>query len=96
MSALEACECTGVSSCLFPTLWVVKKEGSISRQNLVRLQSSPAFPEVGGPSGSAVVAEDDCGIIGSGEGPGEGEVLEVLWSDAGYGQLFPRLSNQRC
>lgn len=74
----------------------MKKEGSISHQNLVQLQSSPAHPEVGGPSGSAVVAEDDRGVIGSAEGPGEGEVLEVLWSDAGYGQLLPRLSNQPC
>ena len=79
---------------MFLTLWVVKKEGSFTHQNLVLLQSSTALPEVGGPSGTAVVAEDDCGIIGSGEGPGEGEVLEVLWSNAGYGQLSPCLSNQ--
>lgn len=81
---------------MFLTLWVVKKEGSISHQNSVLLQFNLALPEVGGPSGSVVVAEDDCGVIGSGEGPGEGEVLEVLWSDAGYGQLLPRLSNQPC
>lgn len=80
---------------MFLTLWVVKKEGSISHQNSVLLQFNPALPKVGGPSGLADIAKDDLGvIIGSSEGPGEEKVLEVLWSHARDGQLSPCLSNQ--
>lgn len=33
-------------------------------------------------SSPAVVSHDNCGFTGRGEGPGEGEVQETVWTDA--------------
>lgn len=88
VSALQTWKGACICSRVFLPVWLVKHKRSISQQKQVLVQFSLFLPQVKSVSGPAVVSHDNCGLTRWGEGPGEGEILETVRTDARDGQLM--------
>lgn len=84
--ALQAWEGASVRPRVFLSVWLVKQKRSVSHKKLVLVQLGLTLPQVKGVSCFRVISQDDCGLTGRGEGPGEGEILQTLRGDAWDGQ----------
>ena len=91
VSALQAGEGAGVRPGVFLAVWLVQQKRSVPQQKQVLVQVSLALPLVHGVSGSAVISQDEGGLGEHGEGPGEGEIVESVWSHARDGQYMTLL-----
>lgn len=88
MFALQAQESASIRPRVFLSVWLVKQKRSVSLKKQVLVQFSLTLPQVKGVSGFCVKSQDDCGLTGRGEGPGEGEILETMQGDARDGQCM--------
>lgn len=92
VSALQAWDGAGICPRVLLNVWLVKQKRSISQKKQVLVQFSLTLPQVKGVSGFWVISQDNCGLSGRGEGPGEGEILKTVRGDAWDGQrmtFFP-------
>lgn len=71
---------------MFFSVGFVNEERSVSQQQQVLVQFCPTLPLVGDQPGSTVKPQDHSGVSGGAEGPGEGEVLDTVWSHARDGE----------
>ena len=84
--ALQAWEGACIRPRVVLGVWFVNQKRSISQKKQVLVQLSLTLPQVKGVSGFSVVSQNDCGLTGRGEGPGEGEILETVRGSAWDGQ----------
>lgn len=88
VSALQAWEGAGICPRVLLNVWLVKQKRSVSQKKQVLVQFSLTFPKVKGVSGFCVISQDNCGLNGRSEGPGEGEILGTVRGDAWDGQCM--------
>lgn len=71
---------------MFLCVCLVKQQRSVSPKKQVLVQFSKTLPQVKRVSGLCVISQDNCGLTGRAEGPGEREILKTLWGDAWDGE----------
>lgn len=84
----ERRDVTGVRPHVFLALDGQQPQGSVSFLDAPGFEPRRAVPVVGDHLRHAVVRADDAGRVGSGEGPGEREVLQVPGASAGDGDVL--------
>ena len=91
MPAPRAPEGAGVRPGVLLAVRPAEQQRAVAPREQVRVQLGPARPQVHRVPGSVVEPQDGRGLAGGGEGPGEREVVEAAWSDAGDGERLTLL-----